>query len=110
MGVPIALEYLARIIHKLLGEKLAKLRIAGLHLLPCRPAVIRQIITTAARDTQIDQCPESAARRLQPSRTMRDMQVENNACVAFLGPAKEALFVLLYQPDGAIDHVGFLPT
>src|SRR5262245_32008870 len=48
--VPFALEPLVRIVALFLFQKLRELRVAGQHLLPARPAMIREEIAAAETD------------------------------------------------------------
>ena len=58
MAIPIALEALVRIVFALQFQELAHARMARLHLVTPRPAVVRQILAAAVLNRDIDQASE----------------------------------------------------
>ena len=82
------------------------MRIARLHLPSRGPVVVGEIVAPAVLNGALDQLPEIRRRFFQRCRSMRGMQVENDAHVPSARPRQEAFVVRLDEADGSIDHVG----
>src|SRR5438046_6825190 len=79
IAIPITLKTFSRIVLSFQLEKLLELRIACQYLLGFCELMIRQVITSAAGDRQIDQAPKGIRRRFNSCRRMECEQIENDA-------------------------------
>jgi hypothetical protein len=75
--IPFALEPVLRIILSLEAQELSELWIARLDLLPCRIAVVGEVIAAVPADGQVDESPEGVRGALLPFRAMLRVKVED---------------------------------
>src|SRR5215471_19526725 len=104
VAVPVALKDFCRIVLALGRQEFRELWIASFHLLAISKPVVSEVVAAAVLDRQIDQQAESAGGVLDALRIMRDVKIEDHACVAVLGPGKEALVILFNQADNSVNH------
>ena len=77
MAVPVALEAFLRVVLSLETQEVNELRIAGLHLLAGREAVIGEEVTAAVFDQAVDDAAEVLGRLAFAFVGVQDVQVAN---------------------------------
>src|SRR6185295_11710857 len=104
--VPITLKPLLRIVPLLRRQEFPQSRMAGLHLIAARPAVIGEEVAAAALDGEIGQRAERVGRAFLSFRGVLHAEVEDDTGPGLPRPGEGALAVALDQPHRAVDDVG----
>src|SRR5213592_1377935 len=106
MAIPVTLETLVGVVLPLEPQEVDELRVAGLDLAACGPAVIRQVVAAARAERKVDEPAKRVGRSRDPLGSVHDVQIEDHAGPGLPGPGQEALVVALDEADRSVDDRG----